>query len=506
MTYLSSTPILGPTLGDPDAIADWGIANGCPVGTRLRAYLREVYRIASLAGIKAHVVAGQSHLETGGWTSSAFVLKGNPAGLGVESDADRLTYDLTDPLLAARIHVVHLALYAMGTTLPAVLTPYQPLDYRWDEAVLAGYAGKAPTLDGLTMRWAIDSEYAEKIAGRLNDMEAAGLLPQSSTPVPQPPAVLKKPPMLFVSGHRSTGDPGDPVERALTDDLALAYTAAFRAAGFPAYWWQRDLDADTNDTMTVGDLSTVAAGCGRWLAARTEPLSIMIDLHYNGSSSAVHAIVPNAVGLRSGFAGGSPGDDTPAYNKLDTPLASAIARGIVTANPGMTLHGSNGVMDEHSTRVGAEGDRLGMFGGTAGSRKKAIRLVVEHGGTNDASRPDFFTNCAQAVLAAVVATIPNIGDTTPVVEPDPGTPESPYPAGVTRAVAGRLFGTIGSFHFDPAGPVSTLWLARMKATGKAPSLAAVWVDGEARFYQFSDGYVVWQPDTSTPVAELGPTA
>jgi len=321
---------------------------------------------------------------------------------------------------------------------------------------------------------------------------------------------MPKPPILLVAGHRSTGDPGNPVERGLTDDLALAYDRVFKAAGYTTAYFQRDVDRDSNATMTNGDLATVAVGCRNWLGARQEALSIMLDLHYNGSTSPVHTIVPDVTGLSSGFSGGAPADDTAAVNVLDKQLAEQISRKIVAANSGMTLwngrFGHIGVMSERDTGVALSGGyRLGMFGATAPHRKKAIRLVVEHGGTNDASRTDFFNKCARAALEAVQQVIPNQGtEEPPIIEPEPqGTVT--LPAGFNLATVKRLFGKVGVYKFDPNGPVSDLWRLNLLATGRAPELTHVWTDGTAKFFQFADGMILYQLTPSDAVAKLGPT-
>jgi hypothetical protein len=330
-----------------------------------------------------------------------------------------------------------------------------------------------------------------------------------TAPTPPPTGTTKiAVPILLVAGHRSTLDGGSPTERALTDDLARAYDAAFKAAGFsPVVWFQRDVDGDSMPDMTVGSLSTVASGCGNWLMSRTEPWSVMLDLHYNGSTSPVHAIVPDCVGLSSGFVGGAPADDIPSVNINDTPLASGIARGIVQRNPGMTLYGSNGVMSERSTGVGGGGDRLGMFGGTAKARKKAIRLVVEHGGTNDATRTDFYNRCAAAAVAAVKATVPgaNVVVTPPPVDPDPEPEPDPgltWPTGLDERFAKALFGKVGTYEFNPNGNISKAWRLHWASTGRAPKLENVYThaDNGSKVWQFSDGTLWYQETPSdTPV-------
>ena len=130
----------------------------------LAAYIAEVYRLGPLVGLDPAVVIAQSALETGWWQSPAWAEHLNPAGIGitgpeVESPAWASGED------AARAHVVHLYLYAVGP-IPAdhPLAPYLALDPRYDAALAAGRAGSATTVADLAGSWATDPEYAESIA------------------------------------------------------------------------------------------------------------------------------------------------------------------------------------------------------------------------------------------------------------------------------------------------------------------------------------------------------
>lgn len=314
-----------------------------------------------------------------------------------------------------------------------------------------------------------------------------------------------KPYILIVAGHRSTQDPGNPVERELTDDLAVAYTDAFRKAGYTADWFQRDLDRDSNPTMTLGSLTTVAIGCRNVLASRLEPLSILLDLHFNGSVSPIHAIPPSwSPGLGAAFSGAHD-QDTEANNTLDFRLARAICRNIARAT-GISLLYGDGIMRERQTGVGInQRARLGMLSGTVGQRAKAVRMVVEHGGTNDPKRLiDFPGKCARAAVAAVneVFKIDVIG-TDP--KPLPTTTSAPnatvYPLGMTFETVSKLFGTMAQF--NPDGTVSKLWLQHGKASGRFPELVDIVeeVDG-SKFYIFSSGMVIGSPDGKAPMAIL----
>lgn len=323
-----------------------------------------------------------------------------------------------------------------------------------------------------------------------------------------------RPYVIISAGHRSTQDPGNPTEKSRTDELARAYTDAFRDAGFRADWFQRDLDHDSNPDQTIGSLATVAVGVRKAVEAAPEDLVIAMELHYDGGHSVVHTIVPDNVGLRSAMAGGDIVSDTAANNTLDVALAQQISMNIVYAT-GLGIYGGArlgklGVMSERDTGVAQSGNwRLGFFGGTAQVRMKAVRLIIEHAGWADAEtlKPGFEGKCAQAAVNAVNDVL-NLEP--PIIKPEePETPEEPglnYPPGMDRALAIRLFDQATGdndviYGFDERGPVSNFWLSEGKRTGQFPALTDVWNydDGDGhwrRYFRFANGMVVLDTDTS----------
>ncbi len=296
-----------------------------------------------------------------------------------------------------------------------------------------------------------------------------------------------KPYILLVAGHNSVGDGGNPTERALTPDLARAYQSVFQAAGYPVSW--------INPVMYPGGLDGLALGCGRYLAARTEPLTIMLDLHFNGSRSGVHVIVAHnrkSTGgqLSTAYVQGRVVEDIAVNNSLDVTMAREIADEIAGIS-GMTLWGSDGVMLESQTGVGIQGYRLAMMSATASSREKSVRLTVEHGGTNDASKPDFANQCAQAALRAVglILSARDTGGADPAPIPVP-VPVPPTGDPGRPSLPAFLFGSADGYSFNPDGPVSKAWLESSDATGRWPRLVDVFVDGDKKFFVFGDGNVI----------------
>jgi hypothetical protein len=300
---------------------------------------------------------------------------------------------------------------------------------------------------------------------------------------------MAKPRILLVAGHRSTRDGGSPTERGFTDDLAKAYTKAFHEAGYEAYWWQQDLDRDSDATMTIGGLDTVALGCGRWLREHSAPLSIMLDLHFDGGTSVVHTIVPDATGLGTAYAGGAPANDTAANNTLDVSLAKAIS-GALSAELALPNYSSPrlripGVMSERDTGVGQNHQaRLAMFAATAGARNTAARLVIEHAGYNQTTaKTNWAARCAAASLKAVNAVMAERGGTgdgggatEPIPAPDAYEPAIPIVALQKYVAAGAIVGTPpvvipgddGEYLFTP-GTVKAIRPTQRRQKGEAES-------------------------------------
>lgn len=374
----------------------------------LTSFVNELYTLAPKVRINPDWLVTQAAHETGDTVNGAWApfvsaiwrARGNPGGIGVTDDND-LGYGFPDGRMAARAMTAHMYVYVYGNEhVDVSIVPYIPLDPRWNAVVQSGWAGVVDSIDDLAGRWASDPEYANKLRTRFAQIIDA------ADEITGEPTVATKPYVLISAGHRSTNDPGNPVEKNLTDELSVADVNAFRAAGFSADFWQRDLDKDSNPDQTIGDLTTMVLGYRRVIASRPEEFVVLWENHFNGTESAVHVIVPDVDSLASAFADGFVPADTAANNTLDTALATTIAQKI-NAKLGVALFngtlGLKGVMSERESGVGLSGSRLGVFSGTAIYRDKAIRVIIEHGGTNDFSRyKNFAAVCAQAKVEAVM--------------------------------------------------------------------------------------------------------
>jgi len=168
--YRPADPLRGASRGSTQRARWFAHHYGALRGDDLDRYVREVYRLAPEVGLDPAIVIAQSALETDTWRTAYWRDHLNPAGIGITHDGAP-SFTWANGADAARGQIVHLYLYAVGK-IPAghVLAPYKHLDPRYDAAVSAGYAGSAETIADLSGTWATDPNYAEKIAGRGNDI------------------------------------------------------------------------------------------------------------------------------------------------------------------------------------------------------------------------------------------------------------------------------------------------------------------------------------------------
>jgi len=168
----TTDPLRGGAEGSWDRAYGFATHYGGQRPADIQSYFQEIYRLAvhPQVGLDPDVIVAQSALETDTWRSPYWVNNLNPAAIGV-TYYGQTSSTWTNGTNAARGHLVHLYLYAVGQ-IPAghVLEPYKYLDPRYQAAINAGYAGIARTIDDLTGRWATDPQYAPKIVGRGNNI------------------------------------------------------------------------------------------------------------------------------------------------------------------------------------------------------------------------------------------------------------------------------------------------------------------------------------------------
>ena len=218
-------PIVGPptaTLAQALAYARQGRAERLP---DVDAYMAEAERLALTVGIDPAVVWGQWATETGVGTSTYWVERLNPAGIGVLQDRGRPVHDLgyrwATGQEAAGAHVVHLLAYARGYD--RTLQPCVRLDPRWQKVFEADYAGRVTTVEGLAGTWAADPGYAGKIKAHAAAIRAAV---QTPGPTPAPPGQAPLPEGIVWLGtgnwhERTFGQPPVAIVYHITDDPNL---------------------------------------------------------------------------------------------------------------------------------------------------------------------------------------------------------------------------------------------------------------------------------------------
>jgi hypothetical protein len=374
--------------------------------------------------------------ETAYFTDPDFRVDKNPAGIGHPDGAERgIAFE--SYRAGARFYVGEMLLKLRKPIPPALSDARSYAPAKWDqvERVVGGSHGPFPivrTIDDLNERfgpndreavWMTDPNGPRAIVAKGNAL-FPDLPDQQGGTVPE----TRIPTIVLDAGHRSTDRSGNPAEMAMTDDLAIAYTAELRRRGFEAFWYQRDIDRDSDPDETIGTLNTVAKGLGAWL--QSQSWALMLSLHYDGARSVLHAIVPDNVGLSTAYPEGRDPNDTAANNPLDRRLGVAIVDRMVRAGLGSPFHGSlgeTGLMSERETGVGRQGYRLAVMSATAPSRVKAVRLVIEHGGTSDPAARRF-SDFARAAADAIESVYGKPGGTTTTTTTAAPFPPKPIPA------------------------------------------------------------------------------
>lgn len=342
----------------------------------------------------------------------------------------------------ARFYVGELLLKLRKPIPPSLADARSYAVAKWDqvERIVGGSLGTFPpvrTIADLNTRfgpnnreavWMTDSSGPQAIVDKGNALFPSLPDQQETQPVPE----TKFPTILIDAGHRSTDRTGNPAETDLTDDMAESYVDELRRRGFAAVWLQRDVDGDNDPDDVVGDLDTVGRDMAAW-AARTPGDLLILSCHYNGAHSPLHAIVPDNRGLTTRVPNGAPADDTAANNVLDCNVGETIVQLMASRGLGGLFHGKlnrPGLMSETETGVGLDGFRLAVFAYTAPHRARAVRLVIEHGGTADPAARRF-ADFAKTAADAIEAVYGKPSGTPTTTTTAPPKPPSKYAAPIT---------------------------------------------------------------------------
>lgn len=532
MPMKPTDPLKGKSRGTAAQVIAWGDTFGMKRRAFTVAYLNEGELLCNAEGYDFSIWASQAAHETGdpnrglGFLSAIWEGKGVPAGLGVTDWADEsipFPNTVEGGKRAARAHFVHYMLYSEGPEAveASSVAEYIPLDYRWNNAIRAGYAGRCRVLDDLSSRWATTRDYGRLICER--SMAIWPKLPDAQA-APVEGGTMPGANVLLIAGHRNNGG-GNPEEASLTDDLAMAYRDALRAEGHTVAWYQDGLDGDSDPDYANQGLDGVSMGALNWGKRQAGDNLVILDLHFEsgGQAAGMFCIVPDKTGLITYAPVAQEPGDVLANMQHDLKLARLLNDRITKAT-GLTKRTGwiiePGIMDEHQTGVGGQGYRLATFAYTSPLYTRAIRLVVEHGALDNAGdraiifKSGFFAKVGKAAAAAITEMFPTVTVPSTPEEPIEEEPEYPvptdpkvnYPEGMDRELAGRWFGRVLSgskvYEYTEGMPISSTWLA----AGDYSPIVGYEKYGTREYWRFASGLVIWRPNASATVRVLGGVA
>lgn len=229
--------------------------------TFLLAYLRELWRLCEDANLNPVVLLAQAYHETGipgagPFESEAWIVNGNPAGIGITDGPNRsMTYETGED--AARAHVVHMAGYVQGNTGWVYDSPFKALDPQWEYLEEHPRFGEVRYVEDLgSGTWATQesSIYADAILDYMAQIEgAAQPVPpdQGTEDDPEIPAPTKAimPDIIWVGSpnYHARGMPPIGIVHHITGDEVLQNTLS----------WFNNPESDASSTMVIDRDGTI---------------------------------------------------------------------------------------------------------------------------------------------------------------------------------------------------------------------------------------------------------
>lgn len=239
----------GPSLTDEEQAVRY-VRQQAPQPDKNERYAREVFRLYPESGLSPELVIAQWDLETGKGTSTHWINRNNPGGIGVTDGGD-LGYSWPTPEDAAQAQVVHLSAYVDGYN--RNLRRYLADDPRYLLVLQTDWAESVKTVADLTGKWATDPQYGEKIAGRLEQLRG------TVAPPPGVPGPAKPPPLMWIGtnnyGHRAAGQEPRFVVHHITDDMVLDHVIGWftRSDSFASAHFVVDRDGAIYQFVRTGD-------------------------------------------------------------------------------------------------------------------------------------------------------------------------------------------------------------------------------------------------------------
>lgn len=184
-------------------------------------------------GYNPDALSAMSDLETGHWSSDAWLKTLNPGGIGIFPDGSTQGIGFDDGEDAAWAMTVHFMAYARG--FDNKLAKYLTYDPRYIEVLKKGWGKSVGSLEGFGGdnggKWATDSEYSAKAFGRLLDIYKAIKTPTPTptpTDAPLPSNIVQKSTGNFFPNRHGRGKPIAIVYH-ITDDMVLDNTLSWFA-------------------------------------------------------------------------------------------------------------------------------------------------------------------------------------------------------------------------------------------------------------------------------------
>jgi len=448
---------------DLDKLTAWAVRNGAQHEDYLNEYFGVLLAGCLYTGIDFWVLAGQGHLETNNWTSSWWVNRGNPAGLGITGDPGQnsgsQTWETGEQ--SAFGHLAHMVAYVWGEDWDMHWHESWPdpvvVDKRFGTAVFA-YGGTARTLRDLNGTWAIDPEnsYHVKVANRANILQGVagkeiGNVAITFGRVPKPAMVE-----MIVSKPSHNGSAYGYDRVAPRKPVGLVH---HETQGRGTGQWYHDFFS-----------------CPNGERCRNALVDFLID------KAGTIFMFNDPFGTRAGWAngggvgspGGLEGDGPAFYAKFG---AAGINQRLVSIEYVKTT--SENFTDAQVQAGGAlaawihdkDGQRWDEHPYTSKYGLVTSFLHFEFGTTNCGKGELDDITRVQAVTKGIMRKWQENGSSDPVDPDVPPLPEPEIPGGLTLAEATERFGKatrhnkdgtvqIDRFGFDPDGPISLSWAHR----------------------------------------------
>lgn len=505
------------------------------------SFLDRLYEKNNELGSKRYdffILAFQCWHETAAFTSFYCVRQGNVAGIGIPTgNEDSPWFEEHGKLNPEEAAIVYLAEFVIhvekSNTIPAFLKSVaMELDSVHINKVIAlkketGWT-TVTTINDLCKFvpphdwvWAHDDSYGIKIQNLANAYVTIPNADNKTTGEDTSMINIGKRPLRIAvgAGHRNS-DGGNTYETAVNGEVTYALMQLVKKSkGFDV----RCYTPNEGRGMFPGGLAAAAATARTWLNDGWGA-DILHEIHHESTAASIRGgfiIYPDSAGL----SGRNPGN-------VDIDVrehAGKMAEILVDSFGGVCRYTncSRG-MSEKETGVGGDGYRLGVFGAWSEDyfNNNSFQFISEAAAYSNPTdlklmqSPGFVEKEAQGILEMYADLAKakgnwtydySIGGATVPVPPTPTIPKAPdglpFPDGLDNGILKIAFGSyVGPspnnakfrYLFDPNGPISKAWYTFYKLRGYFPRVEGSFVDGQRWYIFFSDGNILWRPNSGSP--------